>query len=263
MHRAAIFLVLWASSVAAEPNLSAPLLGMARDSHNQLRPVHGLAGNFVPRGAIGGEALDWAFGGSGGLVMTDAELLVLDANGSVMRHRAAPRSNAVLGPDSAFFPKTCEVWQARAQADITVDPAAIGGSVIALGEASRGEIEMAVCRANHLWLLNIDARNGMVTRELAPGGAIGEQACAPARDATFLLLDGRMILLAAQELLVQTASGAERRMPIPASHSMQPHIHRAGNNWVQIEIPGAPSKLVRITGRDEKLYSFPALEALQ
>ena len=62
-------LLLWcAASATAESNFAPPVVGVVRDTHRQLRPVYGVAGNFVLHGAIPKEAVNWAFAGAGGLM---------------------------------------------------------------------------------------------------------------------------------------------------------------------------------------------------
>jgi hypothetical protein len=253
MNRAVFFLALCPIPAVAGSNLSAPLLGIVRDSHKHLRPVSGLGGNFVLRGAIGGTASNWAFCGSGGLVKADADLLVLDSNGSVIRRRPDPQSEVVLSPDSAFFPETGELWHANRAA--WIEPAAIGGKVMALGTVGQRGIEMAICRADHLWLLTLDVKTGAVMREAVPGGAIGEQACRPAREDALLLLDDRLLLVIAHQLLIQTTAGVERHTSLPPSRRAQ--IHRAGEDWVEIELDNLPPKMIRINAEDETLYGLP------
>jgi len=48
-------------------------------------------------------------------------------------------------------------------------------------------------------------------------------------------------------------------VPIPPNHGAR--IHRAGEDTVQIEVPGLPSQLMRITAEGERLYEMPAAEA--
>jgi hypothetical protein len=253
MKRAVIFLAMCTIPSIAGSNLSAPLVGIARDSQKQLRPVSGLAGNFVLRGAIDGKASNWAYSGSVGLVKTDTDLLMLDADGNVTRRQSAPQTDVILSPDSAFFPDTGELWHANRA--VWIEPGAISGKVVALGMASRRGIEMAICRANHLWLLTLDVKTGAIMREAAPGGAIGEQACQPAREDSLPLLNDRLLFVNAHQLITQTTAGDERHMDIPASHRAQ--IHRAGEDWVQVELDNLPPKMIRITGEGETIYGLP------
>src|SRR6266576_2243081 len=88
MNRIVVLLLWCAASATAESNVGAPIVGVMRDTHRQLRPVYGVAGNFVLREAIPKEALNWAFAGTGGgLMKTDAELLTLDSSGNVIGRR--------------------------------------------------------------------------------------------------------------------------------------------------------------------------------
>ena len=104
MKRAAILFSLCMTAALAASNWSMPLVGLARDAKNQLHPVYGVAGSFVLRGAMGGGALNWAFGASGGLLQTDGELQVLDARANVTERRAAPSSERDFQPRLRILP---------------------------------------------------------------------------------------------------------------------------------------------------------------
>ena len=255
MKKAALTFPLCLAAALAASNWSVPLVGIVGDAKNQLHPVYGVAGNFVLRGALSGEAVNWAFGASGGLVQTGGELLVLDAGANVIARRAAPADEVILGPRYAYFPKTGELWPSGRGS--VIEPAAIAGRVIALGPGDQNEIVVAACRATQLWLLTFDIKHGALLHESAPGGAVAEQACA-GEDALLVLSD-RLLLAAAHEIVIQTAAGIERRLPIPPNHGAR--IHRAGEDTAQVELPGLPSKLVRITTEGERLFELPAAEA--
>lgn len=255
-------LLLWcAASATAESNLDAPVVGVARDTRGQLRPVYGVAGNFVLRDAIPGEALNWAFtGAGGGLIKTDAELLMLDSGGKVTRRRAAPRGDAVLSSGAAFFPGASELWLTGAHPDrkIRIEPEALGGDVVALGNLNARSALLAVCRGSRVWLLTVDVTSSAVTRETVAPGAIGDQGCHGA----LLWFDGNFLLATARELMIQTAAGDERRLPITGgAHGAQPKLHRAGEHWVQVEAAGSTPLLLLVTSGGEKRYRLPAAEA--
>lgn len=243
----------------AQPKLSAPFVGLARDSARHLRLVDGVSGNFVLQDTVNSSPVTWAFDGNGGLVKTDTELLTLGATGSIIGRRPAPQRDAVIGPQSAFFSETSELWQAGPQGDsaISIEPGALSGSVIALGPTKANSVPFAVCRANQLWLLSIDTTTGAVTHELAPGGVIGEQACLSAATGSLVLLADRMLLATAQGILIQASAGVERRIPILTSHAT-----RAGAQWVEVESAGESSHIIRITSEGEKVYQLPAAKEL-
>ena len=255
MSRRALIALICVAPAIAQPRFSAPLAGIARDSQQQLRIVHGVSGTFILHDVIGDAVVDWAFDGKGGLVKTGTELLTLAADGAVVRRQPASQQEAVLGPQSAFFPATAELWQAgpRGVSKVPLAAGMIAGIVIALGPTTAQGIQIAVCRANALWLLSVDTNNGAITRELAPAGAIGEQACLSARSRSLALLPDRLVLATAGAVLIQTAAGIERTIPIAASR-----VARAGNDWLEAESAGQPAHMIRITGDGEKVYRLPS-----
>jgi hypothetical protein len=255
-----IALLLWcAASATAESNFAPPVVGVVRDTHRQLRPVYGVAGNFVLRGAIPKEALNWAFAGAGGLMKADAELLTLDSGGRVTSRHPAPQGDAVLSAAAAFFPGTSELWLIGAHPDhkIRIEPDALGGDVVALGALNGRSVPVAVCRGGRVWLVTLDVTSSAVTRETLAPGVIGDQGCAGA----LLWLDGNFLLATARELTIQTAAGDERHLPLAGGvHGKQPELHRSGERWVQVETAGRSPLLLLITGDTQQLYQLPAVE---
>lgn len=265
MNRVLLIFALCEACATAQPKFSAPLIGVARDSQKQVRLVHGVAGSFVWHEAIGGTARDWAFGAGGGLVKTDKELVVIGASGTILRRHSVPLGGVVLSPGTAFFPATGELRLIGVATDrtIQVEPEAIAGTVMALGRENAHSAQLAVCRARQLWLLTIDLTTGAIRRQADIGGAIGEQACDPARAGTLLLMSDRLLLATAKELLAQTAAGQGRSVPISTNRAARPEIRRAGEQWIEVESAGQPSLMVRITGADEKIYQLPAAKVRQ
>ena len=249
MTRTLAILLMCGACAIAQTKLSAPLVGVARDSAQHLRLVHGVSGSFVLRETISDSVAAWSFDGTTGLMKTPTELWTLGANGEMIRRFPAPAGDAVLGPQSAFFPEAAELWQVgpKGEAKVPVDPAAIAGRVIALGPTKAQATQFAVCRANALWLLSISTTTGAVTRESMPGGAVGEQACLSAGPGSLVLVADRMLLATAHAILIQTAAGAERKIPVSASHA---------------SLAGAPVHMIRITSDGEKVYQLPAAKEL-
>jgi len=255
MSRTVAILLMCGACAAAQPRFSAPLVGLARDAKGHLRAVHGVSGNFMLRDAISGGVDAWAFDGNFGLVKTDRELLTLGANGTVVRRRPAPQTEAVLDAVSAFFPKTAELWQAGPEgySKVSIEPGAIAGRVIALGATDAHEVQFAVCRDKQLWLLSINAVTGALAHERVPGGAIAEQACHATGAGSLVVMPDRMLLATGRAILIQTTAGVERRIAISASHAA-----RAGEHWVEVEGPDGPARMIRITSEGENVYLLPA-----
>jgi hypothetical protein len=74
-----------------------------------------------------------------------------------------------------------------------------------------------------------------------------------------LVLRDRLLVVSTHEIVIQTATGRERRLAIPPNHGTK--IHRAGEETVQVEIPGSPSQMLRITADGERAFELPASEA--
>lgn len=259
MSRTVLLILMCAPSAIAQPKLAAPLVGVARDSAQHLRLVDGISGNLLLRETITSSVAAWAFDGHSGLAITDTELLTLGAGGAIVQRIPAPDADAVLGPQNAFFPKTAALWQigSKGASQVSLDPAMIGGSVIAVGPMNAQSTPLAVCRANVLWLLSIDTTTGAITQESAPEGAIGGQACLSAQPGALVVLSDRMLLATGREILIQTAAGVERHISIAADH-----LARAGAQWVEAESAGAPSRMIRITGGGETVYQLPNAKEL-
>jgi len=251
MNRAIVIVLMCGMSAMAQPRFSAPFVGIARDSKQQLRIVDGVSGTFVLRDTISEGTIDWAFDGKGGLVKTGAELLTLGTNGAVVQHQTAPQKEVVLGPQGAFFPETAKLWVG--EREVSIDPSVIVGSVIALGPVQGHDMQLAVCRSNEFWLISINTANGGVTRESQPGGAVGKQACLSPASGSLVLLADRMLLATTREILIQTAAGAERSIPISTNR-----LTRAGAQWVEAEGAGQAGRMIRINAGGEQVYLLPA-----
>lgn len=257
MNRLFVIAFLCAPGLTAQPRFSSPVVGLARDAHQQLRVVHGVPGTFIWHDAIGTKVSDWAFDGSGGLVKTATELLTVAADGTIISRRPAPQRGTVLGPQSAFFPETAELWLAgpKGETKVPLDLEAIAGSVMALGPVRAHSLQLAACRGGALWVLVIDSRNGEITHETAAGGLLAAQACRLAGSKPLILLSDRMVLATQHAVVVQTTAGTERTIPIAGSRAV-----RAGDQWIAIENGGAPGQLIRLSSDGEKSYELPAVK---
>ena len=268
MNRAWMIFVLSGMSATAGSSVHAPLVGVARDSQGQLRVVCGMAGNFIPLDRVATNAVNWAFTDEGGLVQTDQHLLLLDANGRVTRTSAAPRGGVLLAPGTAhtgalyFLAGAGELWQAGAQQDrrVPLEEDAVGGQILALGAANRGQAQLAVCRGRALWLAEVDLRAGKLVDEKVAGGDIGEAACKRPRADSLLLLDGKLVFTTAKEIIVQSVNGAERTVAISGTGGALPQVRRAGNEWVEVEVSAQPPMMVHLARDGERVFRLPAAE---
>lgn len=273
MSKTILLFVICALCAPAESNFHAPLVAVARDDLKQLRMVYGLAGNFILKDAIAKDVLIWTFSGSGGLVQTRSALLLLDTNGRIARSIQVPEGPMLLAsgiasvPALYFLSANTQFWQVRAETDqqVTLDPDALAGNVVALRATSRSRAEVAVCRDSDLWLLTVKLSNGSVEREIAIGGATGAAACGPPKTAAVLLMNGSVIVAGAKDLIIQNAGGSERRVDLnqdgKSDGALQ--IRQAGDGWIAVDSEKQSPLLVRITGAGEDIYRLPNAEVKQ
>ena len=77
-------------AVACFAQVSTPLIGYYCDRGGALRPLHGVAGAFVPGPALETDAISAAWSGSAGFAKKERELLLLNADGIIERLEAPP-----------------------------------------------------------------------------------------------------------------------------------------------------------------------------
>ena len=118
-------LSIFAAGIAYGQSFSPPLVGMARDETNRLRPVYGMAGNFIAGQAAGDEVVSMAFSGKAGIAKTETQLLLLDESGVAVTRYPAPPGTALFAfgadgmPAFCYFESTGELWRIAAN---TLDP---------------------------------------------------------------------------------------------------------------------------------------------
>jgi hypothetical protein len=273
MRKTILLFMVCAVCSPAESNFHAPLVAVARDDLKQLRMVYGLAGNFILKDAIAKDVLIWTFSGSGGLVQTRSALLLLDTNGRITRSIKVPEGPMLLASGTASVPAlyfssaNFQLRQVRAETDqqVTLDPDALAGNVVALRAVSRSRAEVAVCRDSDLCLLTVKLSDGSVEREIAIGGATGAAACGPAKTAAVLLMNGSVIVADAKDLIIQSAGGIERRVKLNRHGKSDGafQIRQAGDGWIAVDSERQSSWLIRITGAGEGIYRLPNVEVKQ
>lgn len=112
-----LFLGILLAGLSYAQSFSPPLAGIARDETHRLRPVYGIAGNFIVGQAAGEELISLAFSGKAGIAKTGTQLLLLDGMGAVTVKYSAPPGNALFAfdadrtPEFCYFETTGELWR--------------------------------------------------------------------------------------------------------------------------------------------------------
>lgn len=242
-------LLLCVMPAFAQSAIAPPLLGIMRDSGNQLRRVFGVAGAFALSDAEQRDISGVAFSGRFGLVKTGSQVLVLDERGAVVRSLPAPQGKALFAFDAAgrpglcYFLDTAELWRIKSDGVLDVLHLTTANVLaIALTDAERAKL--VVYRDNGLWL---------VTRSVETGALETEEPLSGLSGPALFFKDGALIHSEADALIWN-----ERRIRLP---SRAETLERMGEEWILVGQRNALTLAVRLNGREVKSYRLPAVEA--
>jgi hypothetical protein len=247
----AITLLALSMVASAAAQIRAPQLGFAGSADGTLRPVYGVAGNFILGPAVLGKAgagrvLSQAFSGSLGLLKTESTLVAFDGKGQVLATTDAAAGPALFAfsPDGltglAYVPSsnTLIEWSA--------------GRFEAVPFRQEPDIVLAIALSNTLQASLIAQRDG----------AIWELASASQR--ALVGVTAPVLALASGELVFSDVHGIVLRKPdnsevhiaaqLPAKFSLQ----QMDGEWVQLCDLATPRRFaIRILSGREGFYQLP------
>src|SRR5258708_20509286 len=106
----AFLIALSIAPVALWSQIATPQIGFIQDSGNALRPVYGIAGNFVLGDSAAAGVQAASFSGSFGMLKTASTLIVIDRQGQLVASQDAPAGPALFAfartgtPALAYLP---------------------------------------------------------------------------------------------------------------------------------------------------------------
>ncbi|HZU25116.1 MAG TPA: hypothetical protein VFA04_06315 [Bryobacteraceae bacterium] len=208
--------LLAAASCAAQ--VSAPHVGIAGDSAGAVRPVLGIAGNFLEGEPLAVGAISSASSGEAVLIKTASQVRALDTAGHELAHAEVGGGPALFAfatggaPEFAWLPqgqtllRRCPTGFCACRLSLR----AVSGEVLSIGTADRNHIDLAVSRNNALEILRVRLGDGAIANTLRLPGAIG---------APLLMPDGRILYAVPGELVLRDARGEERHSAFPHAAS--------------------------------------------
>ena len=103
--------------------IEAPRIGFWRDAQSRLRPLHGVAGSFVPGAAVREGVLAFAWFGDGGWLRSAQGIERLDASGATVAR--LPDGEARFSETGVWFPEAniAYRWDGQALRNEAIDPA--------------------------------------------------------------------------------------------------------------------------------------------
>lgn len=255
--KAVLILAIALGVACAQPGLTPPQIGFVQDSGNALRPVLGIAGNFVLGDPSQTGVIAAAFSGSSGMVKTDFALLAIDRLGNVLASADAPSSAALFAFSPAGAPafayltdaNAWMVWDGQAFQSVSMDMSAMG-TVVAISSQRDGEGAVIVQRDDGLWDVRILLATGEVTSETAINGVL-----AP----LLALSSGWLIYRDTDGIVVRKPDGTETHIAaqLPANIVLQ----QMGDGWIQVrDLDTLNQFAVRVTENREQFYGLPGVD---
>ena len=247
-------LLLSVSAAFAQHAVAPPQAGFIEDGSRALRPVYGLAGNFILGRPIAGRIENAAFSGSLGLLKTGSSLAAFNAAGELLASIDAPGGPALLAfsPGGttalAYLPGMNALIEWRGSAFSRVSFQGIEGTVLAIAFPAPLEATLIVQRSvESLWEVHVP---------LGAPGTLSESVLSGVRAPLLALPSGDLVYSAGSEIVLRHAGGAEVRIPasLPRSFSLQ----QMNQNWVELADRNSSARFaIRTTSSREGFYRLP------
>jgi hypothetical protein len=258
MRRSFVILFVSVLLASAQSGFTPPRVGFIKDNGGGLRPVFGVAANFVLGEAIDTGVVTVAFSSRYGLAKKEKTLSVFDREGRLLCQRPAPRGPAVFAISAsgsealALFQQTSQVirlWNCRAS-PVLVDPQDLAREVLSFAVFGRDRLAFVLRREGLFWLLEASLSTGRSLQQTALPGV-----SAP----VLLRSDGTLLFADGEELVVRKVDGAERRISVGSSAAS---LDEMGDGWVHVLEAGddgspAGHLALRLLEDREELYRLP------
>jgi len=242
--------VIVAPRVAAQSGIRPPQVGFAGNADGTLRPVYGVAGNFILGPSIAARVISQAFSGSVGLLKTESTLEAFNGHGQILA-----TTNAAEGPALfAFSPEGLIALAYIASSNTLVQWK--GGQLVRLPFHRELGTVLAIALTNSLEASLIVRREDGVW-EVGPAS---QKALPEVAAPVLALASGGLVFSDANGFVLRNPTGAEVHIaaPVPAKFSLQ----QMANNWLQVNDLDTDRRFaVRIASGREGFYRLPQPEA--
>jgi len=240
-----LLLLSWVALNAAA-QIRAPQMGFAGGADGTLRPVYGVAGNFILGRSVATKAISQAFSGSLGLLKTDATLVAFDGQGQVLARMDAAPGPALFAfsPDGvtalAYVASSNTLVEWRGGKFSTVSPPSEPGTVVAIAMPNAFEAALIIDRNGDLWEV------GAASLKALPNVTVPVLAFA----------SGNFVYSDASGIVIRRPDNSEVHITahLPAKFSMQ----QMGSDWVQLmDLESGRRFAIRILSGHEGFYQLP------
>lgn len=251
MKRLLFFLA--AASAWAQPALAPPQLGFVADTTGALRPVHGVAGNFLVGSPDATGVTAAAFSGSFGLLKTDSAVMAFDGRGKTLAQMGVAAGTALFAflpageAAIAYIAQSGEIVRFSAGRFIPRTVAVDAASVVAVAFPNIREATLIEQREDGLWQVLVELGDGHIVSQTALNGLTAPVLALPSGD---------LVAGDAQGIVVKKADGSEVHIAghLPAHFELR----QMGGGWVEVnDLSSSARFAVRVTAGHEGFYMLP------
>jgi hypothetical protein len=240
----AITLMALSMVAGAAAQIRPPQLGFAGAADGTLRPVYGVAGNFILGPPIGGKVISEAFSGSLGLLKTESTLAAFDGQGKVLA-----TTDAAAGPALFAFSldgKTALAYVASSNTLIEWS----AGRFEAVAFRPEPDVVLAIALSNTLEAsLIVQRSDGIWEVGSSQRALVGVTA------PVLALASGELVFSDANGIVLRNPDGTEVHIAgrLPARFSLQ----QMDSQWVQLSDLATPRRFaIRVLSGHEGLYQL-------
>jgi hypothetical protein len=244
--------LLFGRPVVAQ-SIAPPQVGTIQDSKHSLRPVLGLAANFVLGDSLGEGVVSSASSGSFSMVKTDAALVVLNRDGQVLCSMDADAGSAAFAfstggvPAFVYVPQSQVLlrWVSDHLERTPFNADQIGGVVLAIASPGPDRLTFLVRHDDGIWSVDLSGSAKWLL---------------PAVDGPVLLRgDGSLLYATADGIQLRQADGSE--VNIVGAGVRPTTLEHMGSDWVHVtEQNSSRHYAIRLASGHEQIYQLPEAE---
>lgn len=248
-----IAVLLLASAAARAQTLAVPRLGFVQNGPRELRPVYGVAGNFLIGPATAANIITVAFGGSFGLLKTASSVSAFDCKGEILASMGAASGPALFAfsPNGltglAYIESSKSLLEWRGGSFAALPLPFETGVVVALAFPASSQASLIVQRDESIWQIDIP---------IDATGAASERALTGVHAPLLLLPSGDIVYRDPAGIVIRRIDASEVHMA--ASLPKMFSLHQMNREWVQVtDSTSSAGIAIRTTPGREALYRLP------
>ncbi len=209
-----LLIALALAAVVFAQTLSSPQIGFIEDSGRAVRPVYGIAGNFLLGNAAPGLVVSSAASGKFLMIKTDSAIIARGRSGQIVASVNAPAGPALFSflqdgtPGLAYLPAANELFQWTGAGFQAVALDAVS-AVISIASPDPAHAALIVQRGDGLWVLRVLLASGNVDSQSALIGVNAPALMLPSGDIVYAAVLRRGRLVTHPGVVIRRTDGSE------------------------------------------------------